>query len=174
MQVQPLGTKRVLGIESLRRAVSEDVRMRPDLIYQRVVHDLHDMMLGFTPKSHVSTRGRLGLQWLGLPTRVIQAPRRHQFKLNSHGSAINGACTGGGIGIICDVNGNFIQAFSNYYGPGTRLKYWLSVMGYYFVELWLWFRPSVEVETDSLVSVMVLRNNHKSPWMYEYDLRGRC
>lgn len=78
---------------------------------------------------------------------------------------------GCGDGVIRDAEGYFIHTFSNFYGPGTNmiaeifgLKDWLLLCQTLVLD-------SVEVETDSLVSVLVLNKNYSYPWCYEYELR---
>lgn len=73
--------------------------------------------------------------------------------------------------MVRDVNGQFVYAYANFFGMGTNM---LAEIHYLRDGLALCQElglDSVEIETDSLVSVQVLSQTFSYPWRYEYELR---
>lgn len=74
-------------------------------------------------------------------------------------------------GVISDKEGNFVAAFSAYYGNGTNMKGEIMALFNVFQLCTEMGLISVEVEADSLVTVKALKGLIRMPWEHECMLR---
>jgi ribonuclease HI len=161
-------------------AVFEGIDMQAERVIKKVCSSVKEVLLVYKPKVPSDSLCCFWMESLHWP--IIQVQRKRgkwlvwspgsstPYNLFVDGSSRQGFCSGGGI--IRNVRGDFIHAFSHFYGPGTNMRGEIGALHDGLAlckELGL---DSVSIASDSMITVQILEGKLHPPWQYSYEVRA--